>query len=124
MSKSAVRSIYSPAAPRLWFRLVIAPAIWAIQAATNYVLVPSACSFEGTAIAMHTISLCALVALAVVGLAARRRYKQVSAECRESGSDFWPAERWVPAAGSILAAAFFLVILAQTIPTFIVQSCS
>jgi hypothetical protein len=124
MSNSTTQSIYSPAAPRLWFRLVIAPGIWAIQAATNYVLVPNACKFESASIAMHVVSLGALLALALVGLAARHRYKQISVESREADPDFWTAERWVPAAGFILAAAFFIVILAQTIPTFIVQRCA
>ena len=73
---------------------------------------------------MHIVSLGALLALALVGLAARRRYKQISAESGEADPDLWTAERWVPAAGFILAAAFFIAILAQTIPTFIVQRCA
>jgi ABC-type Fe3+ transport system permease subunit len=72
---------------------------------------------------MHAVNITALVMLVLLAVWARRRYKRVSRKSQASEVDDWRPERWVPAAFFALSCAFFLVILAQTVPTFIVEQC-
>lgn len=103
--------------------MLAGPAVWAIHAVAAYLLVPHACTSHGAALAIHAISLTALVVLLLLAVSARRRYKRVSLGSQTSEVDDWPPERWVPAACFILSSAFFVVILAQSIPTFIIERC-
>ena len=97
--------------------------MWIIHAVSTYLLVPHACTSHGAALAMHAVSIMALIVLVLLAVSARRRYKRASLASQASEVDDWPLERWAPAACLILSSAFFLVILAQTIPTFIVEQC-
>jgi hypothetical protein len=123
MSDPDPTSIHAPGAPRFWMYVIAGPAVWVVYAVVAYLLVPHACTFHDVALAMHAVSITALVVLVLLAVSARRRYKRVSLRSQASEVDDWPPERWVPAACFILSSAFFLVILAQTIPTFIVEQC-
>jgi uncharacterized sodium:solute symporter family permease YidK len=123
MSDSTAASIRPPAAPRFWFSVISGPAVWAIHAVAAYLLVPLGCASHKAALAMHAVSITALVVLVLLAVSARRKYKLVSRGSQVTEIDDWRPERWVPAACFILSCAFFLVILAQTIPTFIIEQC-
>jgi hypothetical protein len=121
MSDSTAASIGPPAAPRFWFSLISGPAIWAIHAVAAYLLSPHACTSHSAGLAMHAVSITALIILVLLIVSARRRYKGVSLGSQAGEVDDWPPERWVPAARIILSSAFFVVTLAQAIPTFIIE---
>lgn len=97
--------------------------VWALQAATSYILVEKACSSPGVETAIHLINGVALILLVVFAVAAYKRYKASSRESKEAEIDAWPPERWMPAAAFVLASAFALVTLAQAIPQFILGRC-
>jgi hypothetical protein len=86
-----------------------------------YLLGPHACTSHSAALAMHAVSITALVILVLLTVSARRRYRRVSLGSQAADVDDWPPERWVPAACIILSSAFFVVTLAQAIPTFIIE---
>jgi hypothetical protein len=123
MSSAASEPVRAHHGGPLWLNLIPGPAIWAIQASTNYALVQYACTSEIAAAAIHTIGIAALVVLALCIVLARRRYKAVSVQSDSVDVEAWPPERWVPAAGFILCMVFFVVTLAETIPPFIVNRC-
>lgn len=97
--------------------------MWVIHGVSTYLLVPYSCASHSAALAMHAVSIMALVILVLLAVSARRRYKRASLTSQDSDVDDWPPERWAPAACFILSSAFFLVILTQTIPTFVVDQC-
>jgi hypothetical protein len=123
MSDSTAASIRPPAAPRFWIYVIAAPAFWMIHAVATYLLAPLACTSHNAALAMHAVNLTALLALVLLAVSARRRYKRASRGSQASEVDDWAPERWVPAACFVLSCAFLLVILAQTIPTFVIGQC-
>jgi hypothetical protein len=103
--------------------VIAGPVVWAIHDVAAYLLVPRACTSHSAALAIHAISIAALVVLALLSISAKRRYQSVSLGSQATEVDNWPPERWVPAACAILSSVFFLVILAQAIPTFIIEQC-
>ena len=123
MSDSAAASIRPRGAPRLWIYIIAAPAVWVIHAMVTYLLTPLGCASHNAALAMHAVSITALVVLVLLAVSAWRKYKLVSGGSQATEIDDWRPERWVRAACCILSCAFFLVILAQAIPTFIIDPC-
>jgi ABC-type Fe3+ transport system permease subunit len=97
--------------------------VWVIHGVSTYLLVPYSCASHSAALAMHAVSIMALIVLVLLAVSARRRYKRASLVSKDSEVDDWPPERWAPAGCFILSSAFFFVILAQTIPAFIVEQC-
>jgi hypothetical protein len=123
MADSTAASIRPRGAPRLWISIIAGPTVWVIHAAATYLLVPLACTSHNAALGMHAVSITALAGLLLLAVSARRRYKRVSGDSQANEVDNWPPERWIPAACFGLSCAFFFVILAQTIPTFIIGQC-
>jgi hypothetical protein len=123
MPDATAESIHAPSGAPIWLSLIPGPLIWAIQAVANYLLAQYACASETAVVAIHAIGIAALAVLALCTVSARRKYKAVSVQSDNVDVDFWPPERWVPAAGFILCAAFFVVTLAETIPPFILNRC-
>jgi len=121
MSDSTAASIRPTAAPTFWFSVISGPAVWAIHAVAAYLLSPHACTSHSAALALHAVSMIALVILVLLTVSAGRRYKGASLGSQGGEVDDWPPERWVPAACIILSSAFFVATLAQAIPPFIIE---
>jgi hypothetical protein len=106
----------------LWAAVLAGPLIWFTAMQTNFVLAPWACAF-GWKPALYVVSIIALAIVAGSGLLAHKHWKQLGeADAHEAGGSL-PANRALAIGGMGLSAMFFLVIVAQTIPQFILGSC-
>jgi hypothetical protein len=106
----------------LWIGLLAAPAAFMLNLELAYALVPTACS-TGTRLIVHLVHFGCLLLAFGGGLLAWRTWRSAGAE--------WPGEeggkvgrtRFMAGSGVVGSALFALVIMAQWIPSFILNPC-
>ncbi len=109
-------------AGRLTFGLLGAPLMWAAQMQTLYSLGTMACG-DRARISLHLVSLLALLVAAAGAVVAWRAWRAVGPEWPPDAGDVPDRARFMAMAGIITSAGFFLLILAQAIPTFVFAIC-
>jgi hypothetical protein len=99
------------------------PLVWLAQFQLNYALVPRMCR-AGTTLPLHLVFLAALLLVAGAGFLAWRTWRTAGAEW-PSSNEGGPVGRsgLLGALGLMTSALFFLVVLAQWIPAFVVEPC-
>jgi len=104
-----------------WFGILTGPLVWLTQFLTNYALVRWECINHGR-LALHivsAVSLAIVVASGIVALAYFLNTRQYSA-----ASEQLPARPHFMAALGILSASLYsFAIIAQAIPSFILDPC-
>jgi hypothetical protein len=106
----------------LWIGVLLPPAAFLINLEVAYALVPPACHSRSVVV-VHLVHLICLGLAIFGGLVAARSWRQ-------SGST-WPGDaggpisrtRFMSGLGMLLGLQFTLVILAQWIPTFLLDPC-
>jgi hypothetical protein len=106
----------------LWIGLLVAPAAFLLNLEVSYALVPTACSSRNHLLT-HVVHLVCLLLVVFGGLTAWR--------CWKATGETWPAgeggplarSRFMAGLGWLTSALFALVILAQWIPSFILDPC-
>jgi len=106
----------------LWTGVLLAPIVWATQMEINYLLVPYAC-MSGHRVALYLVTLVALVVAATGGFVAWRNWQEAGGELPDDAGDARTRSRFMGVLGLLTSAMFFLVILAQGIPDFILHPC-
>jgi tellurite resistance protein TehA-like permease len=102
-----------------WTGLLAGPAAWALHMQANYSLVPWVCK-NGGEIFIHLVTVAALLITAVGAFAAWRAWQ----EKREAGADGEDSRsHFMGALGLLMSGLFFVVIVAQEIPSFIFHPC-
>jgi hypothetical protein len=101
----------------LWLGVLGGPVAFLLNLQANYMLVDLACE-SGARLALHAIALAAVVLTAGSGLLARR-YWQTAGGAVESHD----RTRFMAFLGMLTGGLFFLVMLAQWIPIFVVDPC-
>ena len=106
----------------LWAGLLLAPIAFLINLELAYALVPPACSSHNL-LPVHLTHLACLL-LTVIGLVtAWRTWKTVGAHWPGEAGDPLARSRFMAATGLLVSGMFVLVILAQWIPSFILDPC-
>ena len=106
----------------LWIGILVAPVAFLLNLEVGYALVPTACS-SGNELLTHLVHLAAL-ALAVFGGVTAWR-------CWKGTGEIWPGgdggpvarSRFMAGLGWLTSALYALVILAQWIPSFVLDPC-
>jgi hypothetical protein len=106
----------------LWAGLLLAPAAFLLNLEVAYALVPAACS-AGSRLRVHLVHLLCLLIAAAGGFTAWQAWR--------SSGEIWPGEeggrlgrsRFMAGLGLLLSGLFVLVILAQWIPSFVLNPC-
>jgi len=106
----------------LWTGLLLAPAAFLLNLEVAYALVPTACS-AGSRVLVHLVHLLCLLLAAAGGLTALHSWR--------SSGEIWPGEeggrlgrsRFMAGLGLLLRTLFVLVILAQWIPSWVLNPC-
>lgn len=106
----------------LWIGVLLPPVAFLINLEVAYALVPTACS-SGTALPVHLVHLACFFLAVGGGLVAWRRWV--------AGGKVWSGEeggalgrsRFMAGVGLLLSGLFVLVIVAQWIPSFLLDPC-
>jgi len=106
----------------LWLGLLAAPVAWLVNLLLSYSLVLWACS-TGRQYTLHLVTLAMLLVAAGGGLMAWRAWQQAGSEWHNEAGGVLPRSRFMAAMGILLSGLFFLVILAQGIPSFVLSAC-
>ena len=106
----------------LWTGILAAPIAWALDEGIGYSLVPHACS-TGHGYVLHVTSALCLLVAAVAFLIAFRMFILVPPSSTEDGGDPSSRSRFMAIAGMISSAVFFMVMIAEAIPRFILSAC-
>jgi hypothetical protein len=106
----------------LWLVLLAAPLVWFVSFQANFALAPWACTLRWKP-ALYGVSLAALALVAACGLTAWGRWRRLGREFPGEAGGTVPASRTLASGAVLLNAAFFVVILAQTIVEIILGAC-
>jgi hypothetical protein len=106
----------------LWIGILAGPIVWLLSLEANFALVPWACVFQAK-LALHIVSIVALILAASAGVLAWRQWKNLGKEWPGSGGGALPRSRVMAVGGVLMSAMFFLVILAQAMPTVLLSAC-
>jgi uncharacterized membrane protein YebE (DUF533 family) len=105
-----------------WAGVLVAPGAWAVQMQCLYLLVQPACQ-SGRNLSLHVVTVVALLAATGGGLIAWRNWQQAGAQWQAEAGDPQARSRFMGLLGLLLSAMFFLAILAQGIPSFVLHPC-
>jgi hypothetical protein len=106
----------------LWLGFLAAPLIWFMNLQINYMLVPWVC-VTGHRFSLFLVTLGALLLVASGGLVAWRAWQQTGWQWPDGAGGIIPRSRFLAVLGLLSSSLFFLVILAQGVPSFIVNAC-
>lgn len=107
---------------RLTIGLLGAPLVWAAQLQAGYSLGTMLCT-DRMRISMHLVSLVSLVLCALCAWIAWRAWQAVGAEWPPDAGDPPGRARFMAAVGLITSVGFFVVVLAQAVPSFVFPIC-
>jgi hypothetical protein len=106
----------------LWVGVLLAPVAFLLNLEVAYALVPTACS-SGNELPVHLTHLACLL-LTLYGLVtAWRSWKLVGTTWPGGAGDPLARSRFMAGTGLLVSAMFVVVIVAQWIPSFILDPC-
>jgi hypothetical protein len=106
----------------LWFGFLAAPLIWFVNLELNFMLAPWACA-TGRQFSLGLVTLVALLLVASAGLLAWRMWLHAGQEWLHNAGGRISSRRFLAMLGILTSSLFFLAILAQGAPTFILSAC-
>ncbi len=106
----------------LFFGALGPPIIWAVRIGVNYVLVPYVC-WGGWTWLLHLVTLAALLGTAAAGGVAWNRWRQVGSGNEIEFGGLATRTRFMALFGMVSSAFFFLVMVAEWLPSFFVHPC-
>ena len=106
----------------LWAGILAGPFAWFLQMQVSYALVPWACA-TGHLVVLHLTTLGGMLIAAAGALIAWREWRRVGSEWPKGAGGPQMRSRFMAVLGLLISILFFLVILAQGIPSFILNPC-
>jgi hypothetical protein len=106
----------------LWVGLLLAPVAFLINLEAAYAVVPTACSARNE-LPVHLIHLACLLLTLYGLLTAWRSWKATGATWPGEAGDPLARSRFMAGTGLLVSAMFVLVIVAQWIPSFVLDPC-
>jgi hypothetical protein len=106
----------------LWAGLLLPPIAWLLNLQISYMLVPWACS-TGRQFALHLVTLAMLLLAGGGGLIAWRTWQRTGRDWPNEAGGVVPRSRFMAVGGLLSSGMFFLVIVAQGIPSFMLSAC-
>jgi hypothetical protein len=106
----------------LWVGLLLAPVAFLINLEVAYALVPTACSSRNE-LPVHLVHFACLLLTLYGLLTAWRSWKAAGATWSGEQGDPLARSRFMAGTGMLVSAMFVLVIVAQWIPSFILDPC-
>jgi hypothetical protein len=107
----------------LWAGLLCGPIAWLLQLQTAYTLIPWACAHDVKAISLHIVTIAALLLTIAGAFISWRNLQKAGKREQEGESAAVARNRFMALLGIFTSAMFFLTILVQGIPSFILHPC-
>ncbi len=106
----------------LWTGILGPPIVWYADLTASYPLVHPACH-SGSMLSLHVVTVLALLLVAGSGLTAWTCLRSVPADASTQGG--WPVDRsrFMALVGLGSSALFFLAVIAQAIPRWVLGPC-
>ena len=122
MDKVANNEAAQANALALWTGILAGPVAWLLQFEIRYALVPWACA-TGHLFALHLVTLGGLALAAAGGFIAWREWQRCGKEWPQAKGGPPMRSRFMAVLGLLTSILFLLAILAQAIPSFILNPC-
>jgi hypothetical protein len=106
----------------LWIGLLLPPLAFLFNLELAYALVPVACSSRNV-LPIHLVHLVSLLLVAAAGVLAWREWRRSGATWPDGEPGSIGRTRFLSGMGLLLSLQFTLVILAQWIPSFVLDPC-
>jgi hypothetical protein len=106
----------------LWVGLFAGPVAFLLHLQVGYMLVPWACA-NGHRFVLYLTMLAALLIAAAGGLSAWRGWQRFGKQWPDGSGGAVPRSRFMAIMGIVLSVFFFITIIAQGIPNFILTPC-
>jgi hypothetical protein len=107
----------------LWTGLLLPPFAWFLHQQLSYMLVLWACA-TGRQFALHLVTVAMLLLAGAGGFMAWRGWQRTGRDWPDEGGGMLPRRRFMAVGGLLSSSMFFLVILAQGIPSFLLSACA
>jgi len=107
----------------LWAGLLCGPIAWLLQLQTAYILIPWSCAHDVNAISLHLVTVAALLLTAAGGFISWRNWQRTGKKKHDNEGEAISRSRFMSILGLFTSAMFFLTILVQGIPSFILHPC-
>jgi hypothetical protein len=105
-----------------WLVPLLPPLVWFLYLLVSYALVPRACT-TGTSVRLYVAALIALLAAASAGGLAWRLWRDTGQEWPDEAGGVIPRSRFLAGLAVLSSGLFFMVVLAQGVPTVILSPC-
>lgn len=106
----------------LWMGVLIAPAAYFLQLVVAYALIPWVCGGGGSYV-LHLVTVTALALCTFGGWLAWRSWRRAGRGYPRDDNNVVSRAEFMAFGGLMLSALFFAAIIAQEIPTWIVDAC-
>ncbi len=122
VANNAATDTTTPHAVSLWAGILAGPVAWLLQMQTGYALVPWACA-TGHVFVLHLVTLGGLLIAAAGALIGWREWQRAGREWPKGKGGPQTRRRFMAVLGLLTSVLFFFVIVAQGIPSFILNPC-
>jgi hypothetical protein len=106
----------------LWAGILVSPIVWFLNLEANFALAPLACSGGGKP-ALYFVSVISLIVVAAAAGLSWVQWRSLEQEPAGQRARPLPPRRAMALGGAALSSLFFLVILAQAIPSLMMAGC-
>jgi hypothetical protein len=107
----------------LWSGLLLPPFAWFLHQQLSYMLVLWACA-SGRQFALHLVTVAMLLLAGAGSFMAWRSWQRTGRDGPDKAGGMLPRRRFMAVGGLLSSGMFFLVILAQGIPSFLLSACA
>jgi hypothetical protein len=107
----------------LWTGLLLPPFAWFLHQQLSYMLVLWACA-SGRQFVLHLVTVAMLLLAGAGGFIAWRNWQRTGRGWSDEAGGMRPRSRFMAVAGLLSSGMFVLVILAQEIPSFLLNACA
>ena len=122
LSKGEAGRAGSNGNPFSWIGLLLPPITWALQMQFNYWLVRGTCA-RGSNAALFAVTLISLLLVMLGGFSSFLGWRRVGEKWPSSFGDRVTRDRFMAVMGLLMAAMFFVVILAQGVGATVFHPC-
>src|SRR4051812_12007706 len=106
----------------LWLGMLGAPVIWLIQLQTTYTLVTWSCRNQNM-LPLRASSFVFLLLAMAGAFIAWRNWAAIRPQASKEGGDHIAVRYFLGSVGLVISSLFCLIIVAQAIPTFLIDPC-